>query len=1044
MAASLLAPNPLAACPGAPAAPLRRSVQATNCIRAAFPCRVHAINCMRAAFQDAHLGVDTSAFLAPGMQAAIRGMAAPQWEVGGHVAPPPAAARAAHGVLPAGRRAGRPGLLRSCGTAGHGRGPAQCPRRPRALLAVLSCRLARLSGCARQAGKHTRRQRLAHSHSPCPPTTHPHRPPPHPRLKVRNAASLLFTALLVRLLGFRNHAGKVGPSPAIAPRCATLRHAPKAWRYGCARGTHPPWNPMQARVWVSAVPDGAQAPLQPTGSASPLSETAPQWTSVGHAAMTPCHLQGTVAAKRAPTAADFFARHPQLHPFLLQQLAEATDSLERGAASSFELHPGMFPVLVLLSRLRPSRLSHLSGSSGSSAAAEQQLSPAPFAPLLQRCAAARAAAVRQLAAGALPPLLPSEQQPAAATELAAAVAAAVRVAAGRLPAGQRTASRPSFNALHGQLLQLRALLEAAAGDGSDTVTGTALLAAVAGPLEECAADACCIDGAGSRLPAAVCLEYIRAAAAAAALAGSAQQGQGRREAWDTVAALRWLCTVRQHCWQAVERWGFRRACLQRCVAETACTQRVLAAQQEALTARPQRARPVPLPPLQPATVPAQQQTGRTSALAAGPSLRRACTGFKCGGIPGRIPRPFGFPAWYCRSAESQPPRDAASPMLSCAYKHATQLCFTALLAEAERQQATGPEAQQGVRGDPVEADAVLRALRVALQSRQYEVRCAALKVLVAHVWAARRAQRSGGALRGLLLAHLAEEQHHKAQRRALHLLAMLPPSAAPAGAASIAAGAAAEREFAAIAGWAAAAADTRVKQHAVCSLGPLLCLLLQDGMCPAASAAAGQLLALAAECGQPSQLPELRLAAAEALAASGLLGLDPAQAEAAAAAAADAWEALLPLLEDEDEAVRAAACAAAAAASEFGGHAASSCSGGGGSRQAAAPGSAEPTAPSAEHILRQLFPKLAARFGPHPALLSLLCRLCCPTAAAAAAGALRGAGSGAAEQQRAAASAAAATASGKIFDPEPDNMHEEPVLLAQVRALQLGPAAALV
>ncbi len=42
---------------------------------------VHAINCMRAAFQDAHLGVDTSAYLAPGMQAAIRGMAAPQWEV---------------------------------------------------------------------------------------------------------------------------------------------------------------------------------------------------------------------------------------------------------------------------------------------------------------------------------------------------------------------------------------------------------------------------------------------------------------------------------------------------------------------------------------------------------------------------------------------------------------------------------------------------------------------------------------------------------------------------------------------------------------------------------------------------------------------------------------------------------------------------------------------------------------------------------------------------------------------------------------------------
>ena len=46
--------------------------------------------------------------------------------------------------------------------------------------------------------------------------------PGHPLLlQVRNAASLLFTALLVRVLGFRNHAGKVGcsswalPGPAV-------------------------------------------------------------------------------------------------------------------------------------------------------------------------------------------------------------------------------------------------------------------------------------------------------------------------------------------------------------------------------------------------------------------------------------------------------------------------------------------------------------------------------------------------------------------------------------------------------------------------------------------------------------------------------------------------------------------------------------------------------------------------------------------------------------------------------------------------------------
>lgn len=46
-----------------------------------MPRRVHALNCMRAAFQDSVLAIDTSAFLAEGLQTAILGMAAPQWEV---------------------------------------------------------------------------------------------------------------------------------------------------------------------------------------------------------------------------------------------------------------------------------------------------------------------------------------------------------------------------------------------------------------------------------------------------------------------------------------------------------------------------------------------------------------------------------------------------------------------------------------------------------------------------------------------------------------------------------------------------------------------------------------------------------------------------------------------------------------------------------------------------------------------------------------------------------------------------------------------------
>ncbi|GFH22402.1 DUF2428 domain-containing protein, partial [Haematococcus lacustris] len=64
------------------------------------------------------------------------------------------------------------------------------------------------------------------------------------------------------------------------------------------------------------------------------------------------------------------------------------------------VHPSLYPVLVLLSRLRP--------GPPRQAILSPLLSPAAFAPLVRRCAAARLYAVRQLAAAALSPLVPSE------------------------------------------------------------------------------------------------------------------------------------------------------------------------------------------------------------------------------------------------------------------------------------------------------------------------------------------------------------------------------------------------------------------------------------------------------------------------------------------------------------------------------------------------------------------------------------------------------------------------------------------------------------
>ena len=59
-------------------------------------------------------------------------------------------------------------------------------------------------------------------------------------------------------------------------------------------------------------------------------------------------LQGE-SARRAITGAEFFNRFPSLHTFLLTQLQAATQQLQQGGAV---VHPSLFPVLALLSRLR--------------------------------------------------------------------------------------------------------------------------------------------------------------------------------------------------------------------------------------------------------------------------------------------------------------------------------------------------------------------------------------------------------------------------------------------------------------------------------------------------------------------------------------------------------------------------------------------------------------------------------------------------------------------------------------------------------------------
>ena len=93
-----------------------------------------------------------------------------------------------------------------------------------------------------------------------------------------------------------------------------------------------------------------------------------------------------------------------MHPFLLAELTDAADALERPGSP---VHPSLWPILAMLSRLRPSKPMDASTSDDTSARtkSEDPLSPAAFVPVVRRCARGRPAAIRAVAARALAPLI---------------------------------------------------------------------------------------------------------------------------------------------------------------------------------------------------------------------------------------------------------------------------------------------------------------------------------------------------------------------------------------------------------------------------------------------------------------------------------------------------------------------------------------------------------------------------------------------------------------------------------------------------------------
>jgi hypothetical protein len=97
-----------------------------------------------------------------------------------------------------------------------------------------------------------------------------------------------------------------------------------------------------------------------------------------------------------------------LHPFLYNELNVATDALGDATSGCSEsnlskvVHPSLCPVLILLSRLKPSTIASESGD---------DLDPFLFMPFIRRCSTQSNLRIRVLASRALTGLVSNEKLP---------------------------------------------------------------------------------------------------------------------------------------------------------------------------------------------------------------------------------------------------------------------------------------------------------------------------------------------------------------------------------------------------------------------------------------------------------------------------------------------------------------------------------------------------------------------------------------------------------------------------------------------------------
>ncbi|KAI3439517.1 DUF2428 domain-containing protein [Psidium guajava] len=166
------------------------------------------------------------------------------------------------------------------------------------------------------------------------------------------------------------------------------------------------------------------------------------------------------SARRSLTGLEFFHRYPSLHLFLLEELKVATELLDDGSTRHSEsslakvVHPSLCPVLILLSRLKPSAIA---------SEIDDDLDPFLFMPFIRRCSTQRNMRIRVLASRALTGLVSNEKLLGVivniATELSYLENHCRGIAIPHMFSTTNEAQHTPFNLIHGMLLQLCSLLD---------------------------------------------------------------------------------------------------------------------------------------------------------------------------------------------------------------------------------------------------------------------------------------------------------------------------------------------------------------------------------------------------------------------------------------------------------------------------------------------------------------------------------------------------------------------------------------------------------